>query len=113
VNVSDALSEIEAARLAVEEERQYLEAHLRKLSKIDVDPASNEERLDFASMTLSRIYTAVEDILKRLVGIFETVPSKSNWHSELLKLASTSRAGLRPEILSSHVSDGLSKLRAF
>jgi|WetSurMetagenome_2_1015567.scaffolds.fasta_scaffold103433_2 hypothetical protein len=66
------------------------------------------------SQTIQSLYTRLESILKDLLRTSgEDVPDTSAWHRDLLLLASTEQADLRPKIISEPQRDGLGRLLAF
>lgn len=89
--------------------RRQIALHAR--GSFDYDPRVHVAAL---SQTLQSLYTRAESILKDLLrAAGEEVPDTSAWHRDLLLLAATEQAGLRPSLISELERDGLGRLLAF
>jgi hypothetical protein len=94
------------------EDREILAGHLRKLGGIEVTPTSDEVVCDHVALRLHRIYTAAENLFKRIAAVFEGIPRGDRWHRDLLdQMAEESE--IRPAVVSGGVKQVLGELLLF
>ncbi len=77
--------------------------------------ASGDERyLDGVALNLHSFYTGLERIFELVISeIDEAIPSGSNWHQALLRLAATDIPQLRPALISDATRNALDRYRGF
>ncbi len=91
---------------------QIQETMARLAGKLDPD-APQEEVLMALGLNLQHYYSALEDIMARIVAVFDQYkPSGPEWHKGLMELA-TVATGYRPPILDRGTYEQLDEYRRF
>jgi uncharacterized protein YutE (UPF0331/DUF86 family) len=86
-----------------------LEAH-----SDDMDEDVREDRQAAIGLLLHNCYGAMESALERIIRSLDgTLPTSSNYHSDLIRRARMVIEGTRPALISTSTAQGLQKLRAF
>jgi hypothetical protein len=105
---------VEALIVDVENELKFIarEIEILKRKKERVETEREPENLDShvkaIALTLHSIYTGYEKILEMLIkGIDGDAPTATDYHTALLKRATYTIPGVRPEIISERLSISL------
>jgi hypothetical protein len=77
-----------------------------------VTEASDEATCDHVAFVLHRGYTALENLFKRVAGVFEGIPRGEDWHRVLLDQMAAG-SDQRPAVVSERVKPHLDELRRF
>ncbi len=79
----------------------------------EIDLSDHDKRYVFA-LKAQQLYTAAEDLLKAIAGVFENqVHDHARYHTELVGIMHTEIPGRRPALLSDNSKRLLDKLRSF
>lgn len=99
-------------RADLERDLAILTRHVERLRTLEIGDGSDEASCSNVALGLHYVYTAVENILKRIAAEFEGLPSGDSWHRDLLA-GLAKETSLRPRVLSANVAQALSELLAF
>lgn len=70
--------------------------------------------MDGVALNLQSFYTGLERVVELIISeIDEALPSGSNWHQALLRLAATDIPQLRPALISDATRNALDRYRGF
>lgn len=76
--------------------------------------AWNEEQTIVVAYHLHNLYSAFEDVFRRVAETFENqVSNRTQWHAQLLRRMTMDIEGIRPRLLNSETFDCLDELRRF
>jgi hypothetical protein len=117
----DAMSRGKLLRLATElmQERavamRLATGCLADASRLEIASNTDEVRglMAIVALGLHRWYSAVESMLERIERSLGTLPGGSNWHLELLEVATLEIPKVRPAIVDAEHLDGLRELLKF
>ncbi len=92
--------------------KRVLEIQLETLARLEVSDRSDEDRCVHAAATLTRVYTALENVYRAVASTFDEMPIGDRWHRDLLSTMCR-ETGLRPAVTSAEIEQRLAGLLEF